>query len=510
LNAISWNPSSGFFNRVRISDALNLENTQIPTALASFNGKVFLEWIAQDNHLAFLSSADGANWVRTATLPQQVDSLPALAAFNGRLYVAYLGGGNQLEIMSSADGANFSAPQPLGVYSDWGPGLTSFKGRLYLVWKGNNAQLQVWSSADGQNFDRQSSLLDQTDRNPALSVYHGRLALGWIGTDDRPNIMHSSDGQTFVDKVTDFGKDAGGHDMRAKGLSLLAWPPASLASYITSAGGQPYSPGWWTNQPVKVWFTCVSGAGEPVVSVLGGVPTGVPNQVLLSSDGDGQSVSATCSDAAGNSAPPVQVSGIRIDSVKPVIAASAHTADGQPYTAGAPTSQNVTVAFSCTDGLSGVATVDAPVTVSTEVSAYYVTGRCSDYAGNTASVSFGPVFIFRAGPGVTASASTAAGQPYVAGSWASYTVIVAFTCNSPVGVAIQAGAAIVTAEGVTDKVTGTCVDNAGNTSSIDFGPIRISRTPPSIQASAIGPIRPSGSASVAQRGSQASRGWTHR
>ncbi|MBI4504222.1 MAG: hypothetical protein HY691_01695 [Chloroflexi bacterium] len=100
----------------------------------------------------------------------------------------------------------------------------------------------------------------------------------------------------------------------------------------------------------------------------------------------------------------VQVS-VHVDATAPTITASAKKADGSTYIAGTWTNQSVTVAFTCTDSGSGVASVTDPITVSTEGVTSSVSGTCTDNAGNSASASFGPIKIDKTSPALTVSCS---------------------------------------------------------------------------------------------------------
>ena len=476
LNAISW-ANGQFFNRVHVSDQLGLEDTG-PPAMTTFNGRVWMAWIAEDNHIAFLSSADGVNWSRGITHARNIDSIPALAVHNGRMYIAYQGDGNQLTVMSSANGVDWTPPLELGVYSTVGPGLASFNGRLRLAW-GDDAQLMLWSTADGFNFDSRIRLPEQVARNPALTLFRGRLALGWIGTDDRPNVMFSADGLTFNDKITDLGVDAGGHDLRAAGLSLLALPLPTLTATVTTRDGPPYAPGTWSNQPVKVSFTCVSGAGD-VLSIEGGASAGGSGETILY-EGTYAGITGHCGDATA-----LHVGPIYVDVSPPHITAVATTDGGAPYVAGTSTPQNVTVRFECDDALSGVVSVDGPVRFTNEGNDQFATGRCTDRAGNTAIATFSPVWIFRPPLYIEIKAFGDNGNRYALGSWARL-VNVTFVCVAQFGVHIQnPGFATFNTEGTNQQTTSTCFNQDGSiAATTTFGPVNIDRTPPVVQAQTV-------------------------
>lgn len=240
---------------------------------------------------------------------------------------------------------------------------------------------------------------------------------------------------------------------------------------------------------MTVGFICADNAdGSGVASVS-------PPQMLNGGSGQ-QSVSGTCTDYGGNSAT-ASFGPILIDQVKPRLGASATTADGRPYTAGAWTNQAVTVSFACADSSgyyhSGIATdTVAGATLAGEGANQAVTstGSCTDVAGNAANpVTFGPVNIDQSKPRLTGSATTADGKPYQVGAWTNQAVTVGFTCADALsGVATNSVAgATLSAEGANQSVTniGACDDRAGNAADpATFGPVKIDQTRPRITASA--------------------------
>src|SRR5204863_45232 len=142
---------------------------------------------------------------------------------------------------------------------------------------------------------------------------------------------------------------------------------------------------------VNVEFTCTdSTSGAASISATGaatGSSTTNPLDVTVTTEGSGQSVNASCKDAAGNSATTASVTNINIDKTKPVITS------GRTPAANANNwnNTNITVSFTCADtGGSGVDTnTVAGATVSTEGENQAVTntGSCVDVAGNAADPS---------------------------------------------------------------------------------------------------------------------------
>ena len=86
-------------------------------------------------------------------------------------------------------------------------------------------------------------------------------------------------------------------------------------------------------------------------------------------------------------------------------------------------------------------------------------------------------------PTITASATTADGNPYAAGIWTNQTVAVHFTCtDTGSGIASCPADQIFSTDG-TFTATGTATDNAGGTATATFGPILIDKTAPTLNPS---------------------------
>jgi hypothetical protein len=82
-------------------------------------------------------------------------------------------------------------------------------------------------------------------------------------------------------------------------------------------------------------------------------------------------------------------------------------------------------------------------------------------------------------PSITVTAVKAENTPYIPDTWANQTVTVKFTCtDAESGIASCPADKVVSTEGITAETTGTATDNAGNSASVSFGPIKIDKTPP--------------------------------
>ena len=198
----------------------------------------------------------------------------------------------------------------------------------------------------------------------------------------------------------------------------------------------------WNNTDVTVSFTC-SDAVSGVRSC--------PSPVTVSTEGASQPVSGTAFDNADNSAS-ANTPWIEQDRAE-------HHGDPQPLAnSNGWNNTNVTVNFSCSDALSGVAACPPSQTVSTEGAAQSVSGTVFDKAGNSASATVASINVDKTAPVVSVSGVTNGGT-YVEGGYSAS----CSTSDALSGVATSA--TVSTAGGPTGSVTLTCTgatDRAGN------------------------------------------------
>jgi hypothetical protein len=139
---------------------------------------------------------------------------------------------------------------------------------------------------------------------------------------------------------------------------------------------------------------------------------------------------------------------------------------------------DVTVSFTCSDA-QGIASCSGPTVLATNGANQIVTGTAVDTAGNTATTSV-RVNLDKGTPSITATVSPTPN----ANGWNDADVTVTFVCTDGLsGVASCPGPSHVTTEGANRLVTGTVVDNAGN-SSIASIRVNLDKSSPSITATA--------------------------
>lgn len=193
-------------------------------------------------------------------------------------------------------------------------------------------------------------------------------------------------GQSVEATCTDL---AGNTSTRTFGNVNITRDVVDVGAAAHTADGRPYVSETWTNQDVVVTYTCSLVEGERIKTLSG------PDQFTGPiTDGD---ATGTCTDTAGNTGE-MTFDGIRIDRTRPVVTATARTADGSIYRSGTWTNQAVTVSFTCTDdgeNQSGVADVSAPVRISANGRVSGIIGHCTDVAGNRAdpAVFLGPILV---------------------------------------------------------------------------------------------------------------------
>jgi IPT/TIG domain len=296
------------------------------------------------------------------------------------------------------------------------------------------------------------------------------------------------------------------------------YPPDTNAPTTTAAatvGGAPYTFGDWAKGSVAIALTATddtSGVRDISFSSTGAqtnpatVVPGASRSVTVTAQGK-TTISYFASDLANN----IESANTRqvwIDSIAPSLTTTATIPSGggtTPYIPGTNTSQDVTVTFDCTDGNSGFATLTytsgstttssgtnpLSVTVTSSGSDQSVTGTCTDAAGNKTTSTFDRINITKTSPTIHVVATIAGGAPYTAGVWVRRTVTVTFSCT-PISAdnQIVSVTAPVQVQGPTENrtVSGTCTDQAGNSSTVTFGTetagIDIDRTLPVATATA--------------------------
>lgn len=144
------------------------------------------------------------------------------------------------------------------------------------------------------------------------------------------------------------------------------------------------SPSGWTSSDVTVKWLCKDDRSGPKEETVA---------VSVTTEGENQSATGTCTDKAGNTATDTQ-KGIDIDKTKPTLVLVKAPPAGWA-------SSDVTVEWRCRDTPSGPTQDTINETVSTEGRNQSVTGTCTDHAGNTATDTQTGIDIDKTAPVVT-------------------------------------------------------------------------------------------------------------
>jgi hypothetical protein len=139
---------------------------------------------------------------------------------------------------------------------------------------------------------------------------------------------------------------------------------------------------------------------------------------------------------------------------------------------------DVTITWSATDAGSGVASGPTPATdtLRTDTAVGTRVAIATDRLGNTGNGAVA-VKLDKGAPAIAASRSPAAN----AAGWSNGPVTVSFTCSDPLsGIGSCPGSTTLSDSSGNQSVSGTAVDNAGNTSTATIGGIGVDTVPPTL------------------------------
>jgi len=242
---------------------------------------------------------------------------------------------------------------------------------------------------------------------------------------------------------------------------------------IAVSADRPPNPAGWYNANVIVSFACFDKTS--------GIAS-CPAPVIVSTEGANQIVTGTAINNAGLAAT-AQIA-VSLDKTPP-----ATTATRSPgANAAGWNNTNVTVSFSGTDALSGIASCSSAVTLSNEGRNQSASGTCTDVAGNVSPpVTVAGINIDKTPP--TLIFGAAAPAPNAAG-WNNTNVNFPFTAADNLsGVASTSvpSPLTFTAEGASVSGTVTVTDLAGNSATFTSPGVKIDKTPPTFAFGAATP-----------------------
>jgi hypothetical protein len=237
-----------------------------------------------------------------------------------------------------------------------------------------------------------------------------------------------------------------------------------------SASRSPDSGGWY-NHPLEV-----ASAGTDATSGIASCST----VNYAGPDSVSASVSGTCIDNAGNVSAPKTLS-FPYDATPPsVSSAAARAADS-----GGWYNHPVDVAFSGTDGVSGIDSCTSAAYSGPDNGSASVSGSCRDKAGNTAAGSLALRYDSTP-PSITGGTPDRAPD---ANGWYNHQLVVTFAgTDATSGIAACDAPAYDKPNDPVATLTGRCTDNAGNQSPRASFAFKFDSTPPKISGLALGSL----------------------
>ena len=386
-------------------------------------------WYRDDVSVAWTCS-DGLSGVATgacpvpATISGEGDHLSASASVSDRADNTASGSVDGVKIDRTAPSTDISAP------SDWTnqavtldfaatDNLSGVASTFSTVNGSDQAEgtsrsftdegvytVEVWSVDVADNAETHKTAVVRIDKS-APTIRHTQSpaanAKGWNNSDVRVTFTCDDTGGSGLQSCTDpVDVTTQGKQVPVPGAALdnagnSTTDPATVSidkirPTISGAPDRDANGNGWYDAPVTVGFTCDDQI------LLSGLTSCSGSSTLV--EGAGQSVTGTAVDAADNTAT-TTVRGLDVDLTAPVLTGAA-TAD--PNAAGWYRG-DVSVAWTCSDALSGIATGTCPgnSTVTGEGEDLLATATVDDLAGNSTLASVSGLKIDSTAPRTTAS-----------------------------------------------------------------------------------------------------------
>ncbi|HKQ98159.1 MAG TPA: PxKF domain-containing protein [Candidatus Polarisedimenticolia bacterium] len=325
-----------------------------------------------------------------------------------------------------------SDPEPWAADSGWLDGIPPTTTASYEGTLGNNG----WYLSDV------TATLTAADDAGGTGVLLTEYLINGFGPTPGSSgiVISTSAGNLFSFRSTDRAGNAEAQQYAT--ISIDKEPP----DLVPSRFGPPNAAGWNNSDAAIVWSCSDFPSGVDVC----------PDATFVTEETDGQDVTVTATDLAGNSTS-VTVT-VRLDKTPPELV-------GTPTVEANPAGWHnaaFDVQWTCSDDLSGIATCPDDDHFTSEGDSQYAEGRAFDVAGNETRVFVTPIKIDLTAPSISGAADRA---PNGAG-WYNAPVDVNFTCSDPLsGIATCATPVTVSTEGDDQPVSGTATDVAGNVGS---------------------------------------------
>jgi hypothetical protein len=245
--------------------------------------------------------------------------------------------------------------------------------------------------------------------------------------------------------------------------AVASWTVDTTAPSVTLVAGRPPDASGWYRSAVTFSVVATDGGS--------GIASCTPDPTYAGPDTGSASVTATCSDNAGNTA--TATASLRYDSTAPTVTVSAsRTPDSNGWY-----NHAVDIAFQGSDATSGIDSCTSGSYSGPDSGSASVSGTCRDAAGNTASASFGLRYDATA-PGVTGAA---ADRPPDVDGWYNHPVVVTFAgTDATSGIASCDAVTYSKPDDPTAAVSGRCTDVAGNVSAPGSFALEYDSTPPKL------------------------------
>ncbi len=180
------------------------EKTDLPIALASFNGEVYQSHVGLSGKIYTRSSRDGRNWTSWKDANYALENTThavAMSEFNGKLYQAHTGKDGRLYTRSSDNGQNWSIWKSWDANGNAGieklngsPVMTSFNGKLFQMHRGGEGQVFTRFSLDGESWSNwHTTTQEETSEDPWFGVLNDKLYQFHVGKDSKIYSRYSLD-----------------------------------------------------------------------------------------------------------------------------------------------------------------------------------------------------------------------------------------------------------------------------------------------------------------------------
>lgn len=339
----------------------------------------------------------------------------------------------------------------------------------------DNADNTASTTVSGINIDKVAPTLSGTPTSSpnAAGWYRGDVTVAWTATDALSGTTNPAN-STVTGEGAALTASATATDLAGNATNAQS---AAVKIDRTAPNTTVTAPPAWNKSDLTLSLVPndgLSGVDKTFFQLDGGAQT-AGTSVPVTTEGN-HTLTFWSTDVAGNTEVAHTVS-FGIDKTSPTIG---HTQDPAANADGW-NNANVTVTFSCSDALSGVASCTGPQTVTTEGAAQTVTGTVRDNAGNTATDP-AQVSLDKTKPVITVDALPAPN----ANLWYGDDVTATFSATDALSGIKTQDKAHTFGEGAGQTFTATATDTAGNSASVTTPAVSVDKTAPTITGKVVG------------------------